>query len=196
MSDDWSGLGWNPTPGHPHLATNLADNLKRTAETLKSAFDLLDTLDKGSTYWTGKAAKEFSDHVKDLPKYLDKAQDSLKEAGVTLAKWSDSLDNMKKKEAHYEADAKGARKKIKEAEDSYTSAKQHPDLKLAGRHFATDAELKTAEGKLDAARSRVDSAVEKVDAPRPRPSTWSCRLTWTNFRPRSTRRSTGWRKRH
>jgi signal transduction histidine kinase len=32
-------------------------------------------------------------------------------------------------------------------------------------------------------------------ANRCRSSTWRCRVTWTNFRSRSTRRSTGWRKR-
>src|SRR3954452_21214645 len=33
-------------------------------------------------------------------------------------------------------------------------------------------------------------------ATRSRSSTWRCRVTWTNFRSRSTRRSTGWRERH
>src|SRR3954447_25252491 len=32
-------------------------------------------------------------------------------------------------------------------------------------------------------------------ATRYRSSTWRCRMTWTNFRSRSTRRSTGWRRR-
>lgn len=54
MSDDWSGLGWNPTPGHPQLATNLSDNLLHTAETLQTTYQLLDSLSKESTWWSGR----------------------------------------------------------------------------------------------------------------------------------------------
>ncbi|MFF7643203.1 hypothetical protein [Streptomyces canus] len=42
VSDDWSGLGRNPTPGHPHLATELSNNLPHTAETLHTTYELLD----------------------------------------------------------------------------------------------------------------------------------------------------------
>ncbi|WP_125518917.1 putative T7SS-secreted protein [Streptomyces sp. WAC 06783] len=163
MSDDWSGLGWNPTPGHPHLATNLADNLKRAAETLQSTHDLLDSLDKESSYWSGDAARAFAEKVADLPDYLKKAHASLKDAGGELAKWSDSLHDMKVKARNYEEDAKDARKKAERAEQEHRAALASPDLGLAGQHFETEAELSSAQHRLDAAQGKVNSAATTLD---------------------------------
>ncbi|MCB5910169.1 putative T7SS-secreted protein [Streptomyces pinistramenti] len=163
MSDDWSGLGWNPTPGHPHLATNLADNLKKTAETLKSTYDLLDSLDKESSYWTGDAAKVFAKKVTDLPDYLKRAHDSLKAAGGELGEWSDSLHDMKVKANNFEEDAKSARKEAESAEQRYETARVHPDLKLAGQIFETKTELDSAQHRLDVAQDRADSAWKALD---------------------------------
>ncbi|MGX1759284.1 putative T7SS-secreted protein [Streptomyces lydicus] len=163
MSDDWSGLGWNPTPGHPPLATDLADNLKKTAETLKSTYDLLDSLDKESSYWTGEAATAFTEKVSDLPDYLQRAHDSLKSAGGELAKWSDALYDMKVKANNYEEDAKSARKHAEEAERRYGTARSHPDFKLAGQTFETKSELENAQHRIDAAQDRVDAASKSLD---------------------------------
>ncbi|MFD8592820.1 hypothetical protein ACFV1B_25290 [Streptomyces sp. NPDC059637] len=163
MSDDWSGLGWNPTPGHPRLATNLANNLKKTAETLKSTYDLLDSLDKESTYWTGEASKAFSEKVTDLPDYLRRAHESLKAAGGEIQKWSDALHEMKVKAGHYEEDAKAARKKAEQAEKAYQAAFRDPDLKLAGQTFEDKASLDDAQSRLDAAQSRLDGAVKTLN---------------------------------
>ncbi|MFH8749828.1 putative T7SS-secreted protein [Streptomyces rimosus] len=163
MSDDWSGLGWNPTPGHPHLATNLADNLKRAAETLQSTHDLLDSLDKESSYWSGDAARAFAEKVADLPDYLKKAHASLKDAGGELAKWSDSLHDMKVKARNYEEDAKDARKKAERAEQEHRAALASPDLGLAGQYFGTEAELSSAQHRLDAAQGKVNSAATTLD---------------------------------
>ncbi|WJY36132.1 hypothetical protein QT196_01950 [Streptomyces sp. P9-2B-2] len=163
MSDDWSGLGWNPTPGHPHLATNLADSLKATAETLQSTYNLLDSLDKESSYWTGEAAKAFAEKVTDLPDYLKRAYDSLKAAGGELGKWSDALHDMKVKANNFEEDAKDARKNSENAEQQYETARTHPDLRLAGQIFETKTELDGAQRRLDIAQGRVDSASKALD---------------------------------
>ncbi|UGY93912.1 putative T7SS-secreted protein [Streptomyces gobiensis] len=162
MTDEWSGLGFNPTPGHPRLATNLANNLKRTAKTLQSTHDLLDTLDKESSYWTGEASKKFSDKVADLPDYLKRAHDSLKAAGGELAKWSDALYDMKVKARHYEVDAKEAREKGEQAERDYRAARSHPDLQLVGQHFDTQTELDSAQHRVDVAQRKVATALKAL----------------------------------
>ncbi|MEU7185396.1 putative T7SS-secreted protein [Streptomyces sp. NPDC045369] len=163
MSDDWSGLGWNPTPGHPNLANNLAGNLSKTAATLKSTYDLLDSLDKESSYWSGEAAKAFTEKISDLPDYLSRAHESLEAAGGEIKKWSDALYDMKVKARNYEEDAKDAREKVKNAEHQYEGARTHPDLKLAGQVFETKAELDSAQHRLDVAQGRMDSASRAVE---------------------------------
>ncbi|ARF55623.1 hypothetical protein [Streptomyces gilvosporeus] len=164
MTDDWSGLGWNPTPGHPPLATNLSNNLLRTAATLQSTYELLDSLDKESSYWTGEASKAFSKKVKDLPDYLKRAHDSLKAASGEISKWSDALHDMKVKAGHYEEEAKAARKKAEQAEQDCQAARNNPDLGLADHIFDDEASQVNAQHKLDAAQTRLDGATKTLDS--------------------------------
>ncbi|NLU66044.1 putative T7SS-secreted protein [Streptomyces sp. HNM0574] len=164
MADDWSGLGWNPTPGHPRLATNLANHLKGTADVLKDTHDLLDSLTKESSHWKGKARDAFTDKISDLPKYLADAKDSLRGASKEIQSWSDSLESMKTKAGNYEADAKKARKRAEEAEKAYGKARSNPDLNLAGQTFSKGAELDSAQRRLDAANSEVESAWKRLDS--------------------------------
>lgn len=164
MADDWSGLGWNPTPGHPRLATNLAEHLKGTAEVLKDTHDLLDSLTKESSHWKGKARENFVDKIADLPKYLADAKDSLRGAGKEIQSWSDSLHGMKTKAAHYEAEAKKARRQQDTAQAKYDAARKNPDLQLAGQTFSAGAELDSAQHRLDAANKEVRSAWNRLDS--------------------------------
>ncbi|MGD6742945.1 hypothetical protein ACOKM3_13990 [Streptomyces sp. BH106] len=168
MSDDWSGLGWNPTPGHPHLATNLSSNLLHTAETLQATYELLDSLSKEGSWWTGEAAKAFAEKVTDLPDYLMRAHESLKAAGSDISKWSDSLHDLKVKARHYEADAEEERKNVARAERDYEAARNDPALDLVGRTFADQGELDEAQARLDAASSRLESASKTLDGARSR----------------------------
>ncbi|RAJ69104.1 hypothetical protein K378_01993 [Streptomyces sp. Amel2xB2] len=164
MADDWSGLGWNPTPGHPRLATNLAEHLKGTAEVLKDTHDLLDSLTKESSHWKGKARENFVDKIADLPKYLADAKDSLRGAGKEIQSWSDSLHGMKTKAAHYEAEAKKARRQQDTAQAKYDAARKNPDLQLAGQTFSAGAELDSAQHRLDVANKEVRSAWNRLDS--------------------------------
>ncbi|MFK4103413.1 hypothetical protein ACI2L1_25715 [Streptomyces sp. NPDC019531] len=116
MSDDWSALGWDPTTGHPQPASNLSNNLLHTAETLQTIYELLDSLSKESAWWSGEAAKAFTEKVTDLPGYLRRAHASLKAAGGEIAKWSDTLHDVKVRAGHYEADAEEARRRADQAE--------------------------------------------------------------------------------
>lgn len=166
MSDDWSGLGWNPTPGHPHLATNLSDNLLHTVETLQTTYQLLDSLSKESTWWSGEAAKAFTEKVTDLPDYLRRAHDSLQAAGGEIARWSDTLHDLKVRAGHYEADAEEARRKADQAERDYETARSDPDLRLAGRMFTDKAQLDDAQARLDSANSRLEGAGKTLESAR------------------------------
>ncbi|MET9457089.1 hypothetical protein ABZY05_18670 [Streptomyces canus] len=168
MSDDWSGLGWNPTPGHPHLAAALSDNLLHTAETLHTTYQLLDSLSKESTWWSGEAAKAFTEKVTDLPDYLQRAHDSLEAAGGEIARWSDTLHDLKVRAGHYEADAEEARRKADQAERDYESARSDPDLRLAGRMFTDKAQLDDAQARLNGANERLDSAGRTLNSARNR----------------------------
>ncbi|OEV31038.1 hypothetical protein AN219_07285 [Streptomyces nanshensis] len=163
MGDDWSGLGWNPTPGHPRLATNLAKHLKGTADVLKDTHDLLDSLRKESSHWKGKARENFVDKIADLPKYLADAKDSLRGASKEIQSWSDSLQGMKTKAADYEAEAKKARKEEDAAQAKYDAARKNPDLQLAGQTFSTKGELDSAQQRLDTANNDVQSAWNRLD---------------------------------
>ncbi|WP_405528289.1 hypothetical protein OG426_39215 [Streptomyces canus] len=168
MSYDWSGLGWNPAPGHPHLATNLSDNLLHTAETLQTTYQLLDSLSKESTWWSGEAAKAFTEKVTDLPDYLRLAHDSLEAAGGEIARWSDTLHDLKVRAGHYEADAEEARRKADRAERDYETARSDPDLRLAGRMFTDKAQLDDAQARLDSANSRLEGAGKTLESARGR----------------------------
>ncbi|MFC8434781.1 hypothetical protein [Streptomyces sp. NPDC057253] len=168
MTDDWHGLGWNPTPGHPTLATNLSDNLLHTAETLQTTYELLDSLSKESTWWSGEAAKAFTEKVTDLPGYLQRAHDSLKAAGGELARWSDTLHDLKVRADHYEADAEQARRDADQAERDYRTASADPDLRLAGQTFTDQARLDDAQARLDAADDRLDGAARTLNRARGR----------------------------
>lgn len=57
----------------------------------------------------GEAAKAFTQKVTDLPDYLQRAHDSLEAAGGEIARWSDTLHDLKVRAGHYEADAEEAR---------------------------------------------------------------------------------------
>ncbi|MEU0408643.1 hypothetical protein ABZ307_12645 [Streptomyces griseorubiginosus] len=168
MSDDWSGLGWNPTPGHPDLASNLSDNLLHTAETLRTTYELLDSLSKESTWWSGEAAKAFTEKVTDLPSYLQRAHDSLTAAGGEIARWSDTLHDLKVRADHYEADAEEARRAADQAERDYRTASADPDLRLAGQTFTDKARLDDAQARLDSANDRLDSAAKTLNSARGR----------------------------
>ena len=168
MTDDWHGLGWNPTPGHPTLATNLSDNLLHTAETLQATYELLDSLSKESTWWSGEAAKAFTEKVTDLPGYLQRAHDSLKAAGGEIARWSDTLHDLKVRADHYEADAEQARRDADQAERDYRTASADPDLRLAGQTFTDQARLDDAQARLDAANDRLDGAAKTLNRARGR----------------------------
>ncbi|WP_055486558.1 putative T7SS-secreted protein [Streptomyces sp. WMMB 322] len=145
------------------MATNLATHLKGTAKTLKETHDLLDSLTKESSHWKGKARENFVDKIADLPKYLADAKDSLQGASKEIQSWSDSLDGMKTKAAHYEADAKKARQQIRAAQSKYDAARKNPDLQLAGQSFSTKGELDSAQHRLDAANNEVQSAWSRLD---------------------------------
>jgi ElaB/YqjD/DUF883 family membrane-anchored ribosome-binding protein len=163
VSEDWSGLGWNPTPGHPRLATNLANHLAGTAEVLKETHGLLDSLHKESSHWRGDARNVFVEKISDLPKYLADAKDSLHSAGKEIQSWSDDLEEMKSKAAGHENDAKKARKRVAAEEKKYESARNNPDLRLAGQRFSTQPELDDAQRRLDLANGEVQSAWNRLD---------------------------------
>jgi exonuclease VII small subunit len=168
VSDDWSGLGWNPTPGHPHLATSLSNNLLHTAETLQTTYELLDSLSKESAWWSGEAATAFTEKVTDLPDYLRRAHESLRAAGGEIAKWSDTLHDLKVRAGHYEADAEEARGNADRAERDYETARSDPDLRLAGQMFTDKAQLDDAQARLDSANSRLENAGKTLDSARGR----------------------------
>lgn len=184
MSDSFSALGYNPAPGHPRLATNLANHLGSTASTLQETQRLLDGLDKQSSFWTGDAATKFTEQIHDLPDYLKRAEESLRGAKKELDGWSDSLSGMKKKADGLEADAQEAKTRLQHANEDMVTAKTDPDLRLAGLSFYNEDDLVSAQHRLDAAQQRVDNAIERVNR-----ATAICKRSWTRrtSSPRSTR---------
>lgn len=116
----------------------------------------------------GEAAKAFTQKVTDLPDYLQRAHDSLEAAGGEIARWSDTLHDLKVRAGHYEADAEEARRKADQAERDYETAQSDPDLRLAGRMFTDKAQLDDAQARLNRADERLDSAGRTLNSARNR----------------------------
>ena len=106
----------------------------------------------------------------DLPRYLTDSHDALKSAAAQLTTWHGKLVEYQTTARKYESEAKAA--KQREAEDQktrdhqsslYDQATTDPAFRLVGQWYATPAEAKTAQDKIDAASGRVKSAGKALD---------------------------------
>ncbi|MEV7188551.1 putative T7SS-secreted protein [Kitasatospora sp. NPDC093102] len=155
---DWSGLGFNPTPGDSAAVTALSNSLRRVGQHLSGVHTTLSQISDNQGQWTGEAAKQFAKQFGKLPGYLQDASESITAAYTALDVWYKALTEHQPKAAELAASAVAAKKKKEEADRAHSAAAAAPDLQLAGRYYADDASLAAAEQRYNTAKSHLDSA--------------------------------------
>ncbi|MFE4971240.1 putative T7SS-secreted protein [Kitasatospora sp. NPDC056651] len=161
---DWSGLGFNPTPGDSGAVTTLSNGLRRVGQHLSSVHTTLSRITDNEGEWTGEAAKKFSEQFGKLPGYLQDASESITAAYTALDVWYKALTEHQPKAAELAASAVTAKKKRDEAGRAHGAAAANPDLQLAGRYYPDDASLAAAEKRYTAAKTHLDSAAELLNS--------------------------------
>ncbi len=159
----WPGLGFDPAPGSPAAAAGLADQLRKTSDYLRETYEVLSKVATDSKSWTGEASKAFAGRLGELPKHLDNAHQSLMKASTVLRGWESTLSDLQKRARVLEERAVEARKQVTAAEQAEAQARANPDLNLAGRYFPTEAELRSAQRRYEAARAALDQAAQRAE---------------------------------
>ncbi|MFE6055360.1 WXG100 family type VII secretion target [Kitasatospora sp. NPDC056446] len=161
---DWSGLGFDPTPGDAAAVTALSGSLRRVGTHLTGVHTTLSQLSADQGEWTGDAAKAFSGQFGKLPSYLQDAADSITAAYQALDVWYQALTEHQPKAAELASAAVAAKQRKGEAEQARATAAAAPDLELAGRSFPDDASLAAAEQRYTKAKGHLDAAAALVDS--------------------------------
>ncbi|MFD0397586.1 putative T7SS-secreted protein [Kitasatospora sp. NPDC127121] len=159
---DWSGLGFNPTPGDTAAVTGLSGSLRRVGQHLTDVHTTLSQLSANQGQWTGEAAKAFAGQFGKLPTYLQDAADSITAAYQALDVWYTALTEHQPKAAELARAAVAAKQQKEQAEQAHTAAAAAPDLKLAGQTFPDDAGLAAAEQRYAKAKDHLDAAAALV----------------------------------
>jgi uncharacterized protein YukE len=123
MADgDFPALGFDPAMGNVTSVRELAQQMADTATYAYEAGDVLTRIKNNQDVWTGEAAKAFAGTLGELPKYLDEANKSLKEAGTALSTWGDRLEAHRHKARELENAAQQAQRDFKSWEDAANQA--------------------------------------------------------------------------
>ncbi|WP_051830533.1 MULTISPECIES: putative T7SS-secreted protein [Streptomyces] len=161
---DWSGLGFDPTPGDSAAVTALSGSLRRVGTHLTGVHTTLSQITANQGQWTGEAAKAFSGQFGKLPTYLQDAADSITAAYQALDIWYKALTEHQPKAAELARAAVAAKQRKAEAEQAHATAAAAPDLKLAGQNFPDDASLAAAEQRYNKAKGHLDAAAALVSS--------------------------------
>lgn len=157
-------LGWNPVPGQPGEVEKLRTQLVNSASALQTAYQKIDKLLGESSFWEGDAAVGFREALDgDLPKYMKDAHKSLTQAAGHLGSWHGGLTSRMELAHKYDIEAGDHQGDLKTANAQHDTAKQDPDLKLAGQTFEEGPELQSAQARLNAAQTRLNEAVTAVN---------------------------------
>ncbi|MEJ8670369.1 hypothetical protein WKI71_23910 [Streptomyces sp. MS1.AVA.1] len=157
-------LGWNPVPGEPGEVEKLRTQLVNSASALQTAYQKIDKLLGESSFWEGDAAVGFREALDgDLPKYMKDAHKSLTLAAGHLGSWHGGLTGRRELAHEYDVEAADHKGDLKTADARHDTAKQDPDLKLAGQTFQEGPELESAQARLNAANTRLSDAVTAVN---------------------------------
>ncbi|MFJ3215836.1 WXG100 family type VII secretion target [Kitasatospora sp. NPDC086801] len=161
---DWSGLGFNPTPGDAAAVTGLSGSLRRVGQHLTDVHTTLSQLSANQGQWTGEAAKAFAGQFGKLPTYLQDAADSITAAYQALDVWYKALTEHQPKAAELARAAVAAKQQKEQADQAHTAAAAAADLKLAGQTFPDDASLAAAEQRYNKAKNHLDAAAKLVSS--------------------------------
>jgi phage shock protein A len=153
----YPALGFNPAPGNVGTVGSLASNFVTVSSHLQQARDAMMKAGQVGGFWEGDAADDFHKDIGQLPDYLDKATQSLGDAGKALDSWANDLTSMQGTAADYERQAEDAIRQVNQA-------KSNPDLQLAGQEFDTQQALQQAQQRLNTAENSLNQAQGDLNA--------------------------------
>lgn len=156
------GRGTDPVPGEPVVVTRLARDASSTAQEISDLTTRLESL-AALEGWSGQAAQSFAEEAEDLAGELGQAERRYAEVGTALTAWARSLETARDESAAA----------LREAQDAAADAAATVGNTLAGVEEPTDAQRAAqrrraaahdaAQGRLAAARRRLDDAVCALD---------------------------------
>lgn len=160
----YPNLGWNPVPGAPSEVTALKTKVDKAAKALRDSHQRIEKLLGESSSWEGDAASAFRDKLDgDLPKYMQRAADSIEKAATQLGKWEGDLTANRDLAKKYDEEAKEKKQAQNTADGKYGEAQKDPDLDLANKQFPSQAEADAATARLRAAEGKLREAADDVE---------------------------------
>lgn len=91
MSDRYPALGFDPAPGDVSAVDALCASVQSTLQTLARVRSALHSFGDPGAVWQGEAAEAFSSELTELTPFLERAEQSHREARAALASWADDL---------------------------------------------------------------------------------------------------------
>ncbi|MFI5890080.1 hypothetical protein ACIA5D_08155 [Actinoplanes sp. NPDC051513] len=146
--------------------SSLEQRISTAAASMRQANDLMSRLrSDNSSVWQGQAGEAFRQHLNStLIEDLGKANQSLNQAVTTLHGWGVSLGGFRQRATALEQEAAQANQEAEAARSRHRQAAGNPDLQLAGQYFSTDAELQSAQRRLDNAALALRNATTDLNA--------------------------------
>ncbi|MFE2914047.1 putative T7SS-secreted protein [Kitasatospora indigofera] len=151
----FAGIGFDPAPGDTAGVEVLAAGLRQAAKEIDDARQIVARVSHNGSDWQGEAADAFSARIGKLPAQLDTAHASFTTACTTLHAWRDQLADLQRRADDDEKQAEAARTKL-------TTAKNNPDLKLAGQ-WLPDNLVEDATRRFNAASADLQAATDELD---------------------------------
>lgn len=157
-------LGWNPVPGIPGEVSALQQKVQAAATALGNSHQQIEKLLGESSHWEGDAADAFRDALDgDLPLYMKNAAHSLEKAAKLLTSWDGDLSSHRDLATKYDAEAGEKKAAADKAKRQHEEAAQHPDLKLGGKEYPSQAEADAATERLRAAERALTEATTHLN---------------------------------
>ncbi|GGZ39253.1 WXG100 family type VII secretion target [Streptomyces poonensis] len=157
-------LPWNPVPGVPDEVSSLQQKVKSAANTLDDCHRQIERLLAASSSWQGDAASAFRDSLDgDLKEYMRNAGRSLGKAASWLGTWEGDLTSHRELAKKYDDAAREAKADVGKAQQRYDEAGKHPDLKLGGKEYPSQAEADAATARLRSAESALKEATTQLN---------------------------------
>ncbi|UKY52299.1 putative T7SS-secreted protein [Streptomyces inhibens] len=163
-TNPYAHLGWNPVPGVPGEVGALQRKVTSAATALRNCHNQLEKLIGESSYWQGDAADAFRDAIDgELPTYIKNAARSLEKASSQLRIWDDHLSANRDLAQKYDDAAAEKKSAVESAKAHHAQAQSHPDLKLAGQEYPSQADADAATARLRAAERSLNEATTQLN---------------------------------
>ncbi|SFQ23399.1 hypothetical protein SAMN05421810_105285 [Amycolatopsis arida] len=154
---DFTALGFDPAPGELPAVQASAEQYRKVGTRLAAALRAIESIIDQTGVWEGEASEAFARRVGDLPEYLGKAAESMKQASTALDDWAGALGDLQQRAVELEARARQAR-------EAAEAARANPAFDLTGQTFTDPAALEAANRALDQAARQLTAAIDQLEA--------------------------------